>query len=79
MCNFEKHINKFYEKQSECKVCNSKRGLQRYYENKKKISNQRKIFYEQNKDKLLQKQNGRCSQFKELDKTCFESKMDQKR
>ena len=26
MCNIEKHINNFYEKDSECRNCNSKRG-----------------------------------------------------
>ena len=43
--------------------------MKRYYENKDKISNQRKLYYEKNKDKPLQKQNDyrnkRNTEFKE--------------
>ena len=46
VCNIEKHINKFYKKYSECKECNIKRGVKRYFDNKTKISNQQKIYYE---------------------------------
>ena len=53
-CNIEKHINNFYKKYSECKDCNIKRGVKRYYDNKDKISMQQKIYYEINRDKLLQ-------------------------
>ena len=56
-CNIEKHINIFYKKYSECKNCNIKRGVKRYYDNKYKISMQQKIYYGKNRDKLLQKQN----------------------
>ena len=28
----EKHINNFYTKYSECRVCNIKRGVRRYYD-----------------------------------------------
>ena len=67
MCNIEKHINNFYKKYSECINCNRARGLKRYYENKDKIPNQQKIYYEKNRDKkLLQKQNNRCVQFRDL-------------
>ena len=52
-CNIEKHINNFYKKYSECKDCNIKRGVKRYYDNKDKISMQQKIYYEKNRDKLL--------------------------
>ena len=45
-CNIEKHINNFYKKYSECKDCNIKRGVKRYYDNKDKISIQQKIYYE---------------------------------
>ena len=45
-CNIEKHINNFYKKYSECKDCNIKRGVKRYYDNKDKISMQQKIYYE---------------------------------
>ena len=67
MCNIEKHINNFYKKYSECKDCNRTRGLKRYYENKKKLSNQQKIYYEKNREKiLLRKQNNRGVQFRDL-------------
>ena len=56
-CNIEKDINNFYKKYSECKDCKIKRGVKRYYDNKDKISTQQKIYYERNRDKLLQKQN----------------------
>ena len=36
----EKHINNFHKRYSECKVCNSKRGVKRYYNDEDKISNQ---------------------------------------
>ena len=57
VCSIEKHINNFYKKYSECKACNIKRGVKRYYDNKDKISIQQKAYYEKNRDKLLQKQN----------------------
>ena len=67
MCNIEKHIKNFYKNYSECRDCNRARGLKRYYENKDKISNEQKIFYEKNREKvLLQKQNNRCIQFRDL-------------
>ena len=70
LCNNEKHINNFYKKYSECKDCNIERGVKRYYDNKDKKSIQQKIFYEKNRDKILQKQddyrNRRNTDFKEL-------------
>ena len=64
ICNIEKHINNFYKKCSECIDCNRTRGLKCYYENKAKISNQQKMYYEKNREKkLLKKQNKRCMQF----------------
>ena len=67
MCNIEKHINNFYKKYSECRDCNRTRGLKRYYENNEKISNQQKIYYEKNREKiLLQKQTNRGVQFRDL-------------
>ena len=67
MCKIEKHINNFYKKYSECRDCNRARGLKRYYENKEKISNQQKVYYEKNREKiLLQKQNNRSIQFRDL-------------
>ena len=39
-------------------IGNRARGLKRYYENKDKISNQQKIYYEKKREKiLLQKEN----------------------
>ena len=49
----EKHVNNFYKKESECKDCDSKRGLNCYYENKDKTSNQRKTILKKNRDRLL--------------------------
>ena len=47
--------------------CNRARGLKRYYENEDKISNRQKIYYEKNRDRiLLQKQNNRSIQFRDL-------------
>ena len=46
MCNIEKDINNFYKKYTDCIDCNRARGLKRYYENKDKISNQQKVYYE---------------------------------
>ena len=67
ICNNEKDINKFYKKNSEGIECNRARGLKRYYENKDKISNQQKVYYEKNRDRiLLQKQNNRSIQFRDL-------------
>ena len=67
ICNIEKDINNFYKKYSECIDCNRTRGLKRYYENKDKISNQQKIYYEKNREKtLLQKKNNRSIQIRDL-------------
>ena len=75
-CNIEKHINNFYKKYSECKDCNIKRGVKRYFDNKNKISMQQKIYCEKNRDKLLQKQNDyskkRSTDYKELQRSYVE-------
>ena len=55
VCNFEKSIDNFYNKYREGKHCNIKRSMKPYYENKDKLSNQRKIYYEKNRDVLLAK------------------------
>ena len=66
MRNIEKNINNFYKKYSECKDCNRTRGLKRYYENKDRISNQKKTYYEKNGEGILiQKKNNRCLHIKE--------------
>ena len=69
MCNIEKHIDDFHKKYTERKDCKSKRGLKHYYENKDRRSNQWKIFYEKDTDKLLQKQNDTYIHFKKLVRT----------
>ena len=51
----KKKIDKFYNKYRECKQCNIRRSKKRYYENKDKLSNQRKLYYEKNRDVLLAK------------------------
>ena len=67
MCNIGKHSNCFYKRYTECKDCNRTSGLKRYYESKDKISNQQKIYYEKSRENiLLQKQNNRCIQFRDL-------------
>ena len=67
VCNIEKSIDNYYNKYRECKPCNIKRSMKRYHENKDKISNQQKIYYEKNREKiLLQKQNNRSIQFRDL-------------
>ena len=72
-CIIEKHINNFYNRYSECKNCNIKRGVKRYYDNKDKVSMQQKIYYEKIRDKLLQKQNDyskkRNTDYKELQRS----------
>ena len=40
-CNKKKNNEDFYNKYTECKICNSNRTLKRYYEIKDKSSNQR--------------------------------------
>ena len=75
-CNIQKHINNFYKNYSECKNCNIKRRVKRYYDKKDKISMQQKIYYEKNRDKLLQKQNDysktRSTDYKELQRSYVE-------
>ena len=53
VCNTEKSIDNFYNKYRECKQCNTQRSMKRYYENKDKLSDQRKLYYERIKDILL--------------------------
>ena len=54
VCNIEKSIDNHYNKYRVCKQCNiKKRSMKRYNENKEKISNQQKLYYEKNKDILL--------------------------
>ena len=55
VCNIEKSIDNFYNKYRECKPCNILGSTIRYYENKEKISNQHKLYFEKNRDVLLAK------------------------
>ena len=50
LCKIEKDINHFYNKYSECKECNMKRVLGRYYGNKNEILQQRRNKYAHFKD-----------------------------
>ena len=46
VCTTEKSIDNFYNKYRECKQCNIQRSMKRYHENKVKVSNQRRLFFE---------------------------------
>ena len=76
VCKIEKLINNFYKKYSECKECNNKRCVKRYYDIKDKISIQQKTILRKNREKLIQKQydyrNKRNSDFQELLETFVE-------
>ena len=48
-CNYEKIIEDFRNKYTECEDSKSKRSLNRYYDNKDKTSKQPKIYYEKNR------------------------------
>ena len=72
MCNIGKHIKRLKNFFAEFRNCKSKRGLKLYYDNEDEMSNERKIYYENNKDKLLQKQTDRFIHFKELARTYVE-------
>ena len=54
VCNIGKIIDNFYNKYRECKPCNIKRSTRRYFENKDKISNQHKLYYEKIEMSYLQ-------------------------
>ena len=45
ICTRRKRIEIFYNKDTECKICNGNRSYKRYYENKDKISNQKKNIF----------------------------------
>ena len=57
MFNSEKNITNFFKKFSQCKDCNFKRAVKRYYDNKDRISIQQNKFYGKKRDKLIQKHN----------------------
>ena len=55
VCNIEISFDNFCNKYRECKQCIIKRSMKGYYENKDKLSNQRKLYFEKNRDMLLAK------------------------
>ena len=55
ICKTEKSIDNFCNKYGECKPCNIQRSMKRYRKKKDKISNQRKLYYENNRNVLLAK------------------------
>ena len=55
VCIIGNSIDNFYNKYRKCKQCIIKRSMKRYYENKDKLSNQRKLYYEKNREVLLAK------------------------
>ena len=65
-CNKVKNIEYFYNKYTEKKISKSFGCLKCYYENKEKIPNQQKLYFEKPRDKLLQKQNNRYINYKEF-------------
>ena len=58
-CVIMKTYRRFLQKFSECIICDSERSSKRYYDNIDRISNQRKMCCEKNRDKLLPKQDDR--------------------
>ena len=54
-CNTEKSIDNSYNGVRECKQCNIKRSLKRYYEYKGNLSNQREKNYEKYRDVFFAK------------------------
>ena len=49
MCIMEKHIEEFYNNYTENKNCKNVRSLKRYFENKDKITIQRKVYLKKTK------------------------------
>ena len=75
VCNIEKSIDNYYNKYRECKPCNIKRSMKRYNDNKDKLSNQRKLHHEKNREMLLarskiyqQNRKSHTQQIKDLNK-----------
>ena len=50
MGKIQKSINKLYKIYSKCTNCKRARGLKRYYENKGKLSNEQKMYYEKTRE-----------------------------
>ena len=61
--NTEKSFDKFQNKYTDCKQCKIQRSMKGYYENKDKFSDQRKIYYEKNRDMQSLKQINKIENF----------------
>ena len=72
VCNSKKSIGISINKNRQCKQCKNERSFKFYYENKDKISNHQKQFYEKSRDKFLKKQNKRYMIYKELHRSYVE-------
>ena len=64
-CKIEKHMGAFYNKYTECIGCNCTGSSNRNYENKVKLSIQRKLYYGKIRE-TLKKQNDRYIIFKKI-------------
>ena len=62
-CNVEKKIEDFYNKYTDCKNCQRIRSLKRYYEKQKKCQTDEQYISKKNREKLLQKQNNRYTNY----------------
>ena len=72
ICNTEKSIDNVYNKYRDFKQFKNKRSLKRNHENKDKKSNQQTMSYEKNRVRIIQKQNIRYINYKELHRSCVE-------
>ena len=54
------------KKHAICRDCITRRNLKRYYENKDKLLDQRKLFCEKSRDKIFQRHNVIYTNFKEV-------------
>ena len=75
VCNTEKSIDNLHNKNRESKQCKIQQSMKRYHEIKDKLSNQRKLYDEKNRDMLRAKSNinqqnrkSHTQQVKDLDK-----------
>ena len=64
VCNIETFILNYHKIYSECKDCNIKRGVKRYFDNEDKISLQQKVYYEKKETNYYR--NKRNTDFKDL-------------
>ena len=57
ICNTGNCIDNFYNQYRECKQCSIQQSMKRYYDNKDKLSNQRKVYFEKTEMCYLQSRN----------------------